>query len=207
MRRLILAILPLLGACEGDAERAVRRNMLDPDAAQFRDVRRCNGDRAVWSGEANGKNSFGAYTGYRAFFYSDGNVAYAGDALFMPMLNRCYSDLHASDAATESASIEATSAPIPSKSDERKPEPKQSKIAPEFVDGEPEDAGPTKANMCLLDYCPCDTTDPDYGFADITLCRNLRAGLPVEDGLMAAGAAGRDARKALREHKATYGDF
>lgn len=60
---------------------------------------------------------------------------------------------------------------------------------------------PDPASLCWMDYCPCDTSDPDYGYADIPLCRNLRAGLRVDDGLMSGGAAARDARRSLREFK------
>ena len=67
--------------------------MLDPDATQFRDVRQCSGDRTVSNGEVNGKNSYGAYTGFKPFYYADGVVAYAGDSAFTAMMGRCYSDL------------------------------------------------------------------------------------------------------------------
>lgn len=60
---------------------------------------------------------------------------------------------------------------------------------------------------CWQDYCPCDTSDPDYGYGDVTICRNLRGGVSVDDGTMAIGAAGRDARRGLREYKEQYGDF
>lgn len=60
---------------------------------------------------------------------------------------------------------------------------------------------------CWADYCPCDSSDPDYGYADIPICRNLKKGVPVDDGVMAGGAASRDARRALREHEDQYGAF
>ena len=64
------------------------------------------------------------------------------------------------------------------------------------------------ADMCWADYCPCDTSDPDYGFADIPICRNLKMGVHVDDQMFSVGAASRDARKAIREHKEQYGgDF
>lgn len=211
MRRMILAILPLLCACEGEAEKAVRRGMLDPDATQFRDVRQCTGDRAVWRGEANGKNSFGAYTGFKPFFFADGIVAYAGDGAFTAMMDRCYSDLKPSEAAGATATADAAVA-IPSpKATKPKPKTETSPAVPaNDLDSEVE--GPGRPNLaakdqCWMDYCPCDTSDPDYGYADIPICRNLRAGLPVDDQLMAGGAASRDARRALREHKDQYGSF
>ncbi len=60
---------------------------------------------------------------------------------------------------------------------------------------------------CWADYCPCDKSDPDYGYADITVCRNLEMGVEVDDQIMAAAAAMRDARRSLREHRDEYGDF
>lgn len=62
-------------------------------------------------------------------------------------------------------------------------------------------------DMCWADYCPCDQSDPDYGYADIPICRNLRMGVSVDDQMFSVGAASRDARKAIREHKEQYGDF
>lgn len=73
---------------------------------------------------------------------------------------------------------------------------------PPFVDREQD-----PATACWADYCPCDTSDPDYGYADIPICRNLKMGVPVDDGVMVGGAASRDARRALREHEEQYGAF
>ena len=66
---------------------------------------------------------------------------------------------------------------------------------------EAEKAPPEPVSLCWMDYCPCDTSDPDYGGSDPILCRRLRAGLPVEPELMSIGAGGRDARKQLREFR------
>lgn len=56
-------------------------------------------------------------------------------------------------------------------------------------------------DLCWQDYCPCDY-GPDYGGADIMICRNLNAGLDVDEGILAGAAGMRDARKALREVRA-----
>ena len=51
------------------AQRAVRNTLKDPDSAQFKDVF-ANYTEAVGlvaCGQVNAKNSFGAYTGFRAF--------------------------------------------------------------------------------------------------------------------------------------------
>ena len=46
----------------------VRQRMRDPDAAKFRNVHYYSGGRAhIVCGEVNGKNAFGAYTGYEPF--------------------------------------------------------------------------------------------------------------------------------------------
>ena len=47
---------------------------------------------------------------------------------------------------------------------------------------------------CLRDYCPCE----ESGTVDRMLCRNMRAGLPVDDTLLASGAAQRDLREYMR---------
>lgn len=49
------------------ARKKITKDMLDPEAAQFRNV--ISDDRCV-TGEVNAKNSFGAYTGYKHFVYS-----------------------------------------------------------------------------------------------------------------------------------------
>lgn len=87
--------------------------------------------------------------------------------------------------------------------------------SPAVTDGAPKPSHGTEAaddaqeavSECWADYCPCDTSDPDYGYADIPICRNLKMGVPVDDGVMAGGAASRDARRALREHEEQYGAF
>lgn len=71
--------------------------------------------------------------------------------------------------------------------------------------GMPEDRD---GELCWADYCPCDTSDPDYGYADIPICRNLKMGVHVDDKMFSLGAMGRDARRSIREHKEQYGgDF
>ena len=57
------------------------------------------------------------------------------------------------------------------------------------------------AARCFVDYCPCDTKDPDYGGADVSICRSLNGGVPVPDDIMAGAASMRDARRMLREDR------
>lgn len=55
------------------AQQAVAQRLIDPGAAQFRDVRR--GSDAV-CGEVSGKNRFGAYVGYERFIVTGGGAVY-----------------------------------------------------------------------------------------------------------------------------------
>lgn len=55
------------------AEAAVRERMIDPAAAEFRNVRR--GEQGAICGEVNGKNGFGAYKGFVPFFVDASGIA------------------------------------------------------------------------------------------------------------------------------------
>lgn len=79
----IAALALLLVACgQSDAERAqeAAANMTrDPAAAQFRNVRSCDGDGELIYGEMNAKNAFGAYVGFTPFFSDGGTVTIADE--------------------------------------------------------------------------------------------------------------------------------
>jgi hypothetical protein len=62
------------------AERAVRGELKDPDAAQFRDVRANYTEEfgVVACGRVNAKNEFGGYTGFRRFVSSGRSVILEG---------------------------------------------------------------------------------------------------------------------------------
>lgn len=62
------------------AERAVRRELKDPDAAQFRDMRANYTEEfgVVACGQVNAKNDFGGYTGFRRFVSSGKSVILEG---------------------------------------------------------------------------------------------------------------------------------
>lgn len=111
MKRLTgLALLLLLGCdfgLKGEAKDSVRRSMLDPDAAQFRDLEFC-GDN-VLMGYVNGKNAFGAYTGFKMFVYEDGRSAVFGDPFFYPLLERCVGK----EAADQIRAMNASERPEP----------------------------------------------------------------------------------------------
>jgi hypothetical protein len=63
-----------------EAKTAITADFLDPQAAQFRrlfvsDVVSDNGTKIRYlCGEVNGKNSYGAYIGYRRFYSVTGNI-------------------------------------------------------------------------------------------------------------------------------------
>jgi len=62
------------------AERAVRGELKDPDAVQFRDVRANYTEEfgVVACGRVNAKNEFGGYTGFRRFVSSGKSVILEG---------------------------------------------------------------------------------------------------------------------------------
>jgi len=62
------------------AERAVRAELKDPDAAQFRDVRANYSEEfgVVACGRVNAKNELGGYTGFRRFVSSGKSVILEG---------------------------------------------------------------------------------------------------------------------------------
>lgn len=62
------------------AERAVRSELKDPDAAQFRDVRANYTEEfgVVACGRVNAKNEFGGYTGFRRFVSGGRSVILEG---------------------------------------------------------------------------------------------------------------------------------
>lgn len=62
------------------AERAVRAELKDPDAAQFRDVRANYTEEfgVVACGRVNAKNEFGGYTGFRRFVSGGKSVILEG---------------------------------------------------------------------------------------------------------------------------------
>ncbi|WP_212667775.1 hypothetical protein, partial [Xanthomonas graminis] len=58
------------------AERAVRRELKDPDAARFQGVRASYTDEfgVVACGRVNARNELGGYSGFRRFVFGDGRV-------------------------------------------------------------------------------------------------------------------------------------
>lgn len=75
-------------------------------------------------------------------------------------------------------------------------QPKKSYTQDRSAEPDPELAEPQ--SLCWQDYCPCEPGQDGQG-AEATLCRNLKAGIPVDDKIMAAAAGMRDARQQLRD--------
>lgn len=82
---LLLAQLIVLASCGtgrfDDQVNLVRETQLDPRAAEFRKVEPCFADANAVSGEVNGKNAFGAFTGFRAFVVSESRVTFVEEAI------------------------------------------------------------------------------------------------------------------------------
>jgi hypothetical protein len=73
---LLLAITTL-GSCHptedpllAEAKKSLADKMKDPSSVQFRNVKLCE-TKGMVTGEANAKNSFGAYTGFEPFVYAN----------------------------------------------------------------------------------------------------------------------------------------
>lgn len=105
MRVAIVLLMALtLAGCEGEVEKAVRYHLRDPDSAKFRDVHSCGPSDSVVRGQVNGKNAFGAYDGFRDFYYADGAVEFPDDPnSAVGLVERCIAALEASTAAMEKA--------------------------------------------------------------------------------------------------------
>lgn len=102
----ILTISLLVASCSNPAEEAVKAELIDPQSAEFRDMKRCSGDQTVWTGEVNAKNRMGAFTGFEPFFYDGIKVAFASDPTdFSEQMERCYS--HLSSATDDEAEQES----------------------------------------------------------------------------------------------------
>lgn len=71
-----------------DAKAAAARNLKDPDSAKFRGLVSYP-DKDLVCGEINGKNSYGAYSGFVDFYYQNGFAAIADEgSIFRPQLDK-----------------------------------------------------------------------------------------------------------------------
>ena len=96
----------------------------------------------------------------------------------------------------ENADLEAQkqSAQKPSKAAKAEPE---TEVAGEY-DGDNAVDLAASSNLCWQDYCPCEPGQDGEGM-EASLCRNLKAGIHVDDEVMAAAAMARDARRQIRD--------
>ena len=77
----IAALLIFLSACteKSRVEGEVRAALKDPDAARFQEVEVCSADKAIYTGEVNAKNGYGAYNGFNRFYFADGQTVFYDD--------------------------------------------------------------------------------------------------------------------------------
>lgn len=105
---IAVASFALVTGCSNAAEDAVRRELIDPDSAQFREVKTCSGDPKISTGEVNGKNRMGAYTGFEFFFVEAGRVYFAGTDGVMEVMDRCYGNLTGSGSGASASGNSST---------------------------------------------------------------------------------------------------
>lgn len=110
MKQIVTAVafLALVTGCSNAAEEAVRGELIDPDSAQFREVKACPGDSKISTGEVNGKNRMGAYTGFEPFFVESGRVYFAATDGVMQVIDRCYGNLTGSGSGEGAPDSSAT---------------------------------------------------------------------------------------------------
>lgn len=71
-----------------EAVRSVKKQLKDPDSAKIQNVRLVKyGASKVICGEVNGKNSFGAYTGYKPFVASPYAATFYDSSSRYPAIN------------------------------------------------------------------------------------------------------------------------
>lgn len=88
MKKVILCALcvmvsfPALSASDSisSAENYIKQKMKDPDSTKFQNVRSINNSQGASyiCGEANAKNSYGGYVGFKPFAYKEGRVVLDG---------------------------------------------------------------------------------------------------------------------------------
>lgn len=118
MRAAFLLPILLLAGCNAafsEAQEAVKRQLTDPESAQFRDMRRCPQGNGV-TGEVNSRNRMGGYVGFVPFHYADGRVAISGeggDIELLELLSRqCYGQSAATNDTAGASDLPADLGPI-----------------------------------------------------------------------------------------------
>jgi nitrate/nitrite transporter NarK len=100
VRRLVALFVLALVACEklddtfqtarGKIRNAVREELKDPDSAQFKDLSQCAGNKEVWTGRVNSKNTFGAYVGFESFLARQATAVFWSHPMYDDLLKECY---------------------------------------------------------------------------------------------------------------------
>jgi hypothetical protein len=214
------ATLLLLAACSAssppaqpadpweDVRAYVTASLKDPDSARFAPFRRGKGSAVC--GSVNARNGFGGYTGMEPFVYLPASAT-EGDRFYIYTFHSPVGDWDERGRLAETfeehgCSVgpdhqRAIAAIRALRQHDRGFAAGNSDGLPATQEGESDsDAVQEPAfeppSLCWQDYCPC---EPPQGGPDQMLCRRLRAGLPVDDELMSAGAGLRDAREQLEQ--------
>lgn len=97
MRALFALACLCLTACEAPrsaeedaAIRVVTASLVAPDSAEFKDVSACRADSSIIAGQVSSMNRMGVQLAYEPFFVQGYSVAFAGDPLFVTLMDQCY---------------------------------------------------------------------------------------------------------------------
>ena len=75
-----------------EAKKAVRYELLDPESAEFRDIRIYEDGKLI-CGEVNANNAYGGKSGFKGFVYDDGQASLEeseyGDTAYFAGLEKC----------------------------------------------------------------------------------------------------------------------
>ena len=93
MKRFVLIFALCLAGCSAAAKDAVRGVLLDPDAAQFKNMETCPAAGGMATGEVNAKNRSGAFAGSMPFFVNGPEVTFVDDPSFTRLLDECYGNV------------------------------------------------------------------------------------------------------------------
>lgn len=140
-----LICLVALAACNSQAreiEAAVSEKMKDPDSTKFRDIEPCSADPNVFTGEYNSKNGYGAYNGFKRFFYANGMPQFLdeddfGLDRFEELAKRCYGKLYsdpAAEAKSDASEAAAGAADVAPSAKADKAESSGAEVAPSDAD-------------------------------------------------------------------------
>jgi hypothetical protein len=91
-------LLLLLTGCDSaisEAQEAVKRQLIDPESARFRDVVRCSHGNGV-HGQVNSRNRMGGYVGFQPFYYANGQAAILSSDGDLDLFGRLSSECHGS---------------------------------------------------------------------------------------------------------------